>query len=154
FHNAPRSNSRIKIGIVKPLKLNRGSALVFDVVIANHIDQRSSVIDVEHYLAGASALQGFLVEFLDWCETAPQRHSIEMIQKINRRLLVLQRVLMTVVSLMHANSVGVAESRIKIFHFAEGFVCTLDGEEIQNRGGNKNWPWIHHQQKTRMIDSV
>ena len=42
---------------------------MLDVILIDYIHQGSGIAVVEHDLAGASALQGLLVEFLDWWQT-------------------------------------------------------------------------------------
>ena len=61
---------------------------------------------------------------------------------------------MAMVPLMHGDSVGMAEAIVDVGNFANRLVRPFNGEKIQHGGCNKYRTRIHHQEKTRMVDTL
>jgi hypothetical protein len=78
---------------------------MLDVIFFDYIHQGSGITVIEHYLASASALQNLFVEFLDRWQTMLRRQLVELIQEIDRRLLILQRIFMLVITLGHGDAI-------------------------------------------------
>ena len=77
-----------------------------------------------------------------------------MIEKFERCLLILRRVLVSVVTLVHQDAVGVPESTIEAGNLIERLVGALDGKEVEDGSGHENRTRIHQQQETSMIYTV
>ena len=61
---------------------------------------------------------------------------------------------MTMVALVHFNSIGIPEFGIEFRYLAKCFVCAFDREKIESGSCHKHRPRIHHQQEPGVIDSV
>jgi len=109
---------------------------------------------VDPDLAGGRAPERLRLPGLGRGKAGPGRLLVEAVQEGEGRLLVLERVAVLVVTLRHADPVGVAEAPVEAGHLVQRLARALDGHEVLHRRGDEERPRIDEEQQAGVVDSL
>ena len=126
---------------------------MLSVIVPDEGGQRFCVLSILHHLASRGALQLLPLELLNGRQGSHRWHLIEMIHELECRFLVGIGVLVAVIALGHGDAITMSEAGIKLVHFAECFLRSLDGEKIEHGGGDEYRPWIHEREQSGIINA-